>query len=115
MVKITLSGAAGRYALRCTGHAEGRPEVCAAVSALVQTMARWLHCTGAVIETERLEPGDAEMRFAGLVSRDGWDFLRLGLLGVAEAAPEAVRVEEAGAVDLGLFGEAGGPSPARRT
>ena len=56
---------------------------CAAVSALVQTMALWLHQTGAVIEEERLEPGDALLRFAGLVSRDGWDFLRLGLLGVA--------------------------------
>lgn len=91
MTRVELTRTAGRVTLVCRGHADGSPTTCAAVSALVYTAAGWArNC--ARPEEERLEPGDALLRFSGPGADAVFDLLRVGFLQLAVYDPARVSV-----------------------
>ena len=71
MTNITIQGDGWTYRLTAVGHATGRPEVCAAVSAVVYALGGYLknlEAAGAVtLGNFLLESGAAELE------ADGWD------------------------------------------
>lgn len=97
MTTVTLSTDGCKYGVKCEGHAE-TPEVCAAVSVLVQALQGWLHSAGAKISKERFEPGNCELAFSG----DGLtgmyecdavhEMVSIGFLRLQATVPEQVKV-----------------------
>ncbi len=66
MVDITIERRGDRYAITQDGHADGNPELCAAVSSLIFAIAGWAHnAEGVSIDTETLEPGCSRLVFTG--------------------------------------------------
>ncbi len=91
MTDIKIYDTGATYMVEAEGHAEGRPDVCAALSTLTQTLVTWLENTA--------QPhGSAEREGYLCVSapvgpfRPVFDFFELGLLCLAETAPDAVKV-----------------------
>ena len=64
MTTVTLSQSGHTYKVKAAGHAAGSPEVCAAVSALMTTLAGYAENCAVRLEV-RLEPGDSEVIFSG--------------------------------------------------
>lgn len=97
MTTVTLSAEGGKYSIRCDGHAE-TPEVCAAVSALVQALQGWMHSAGAKIKKEHIEPGNCELAFSGvgltgLYECDAvHELVSIGFLRLHATAPEQIKV-----------------------
>ena len=94
MTRVMLKKGRGHCTIICRGHAEGSPEMCAAVSCLVYSAAGWLrNTTGAQILDERLEPGDAYISFTGFGAKWLYDFLAVGFLQLEQHDPEHIAVE----------------------
>lgn len=99
MTTVTLSAGGGKYAVKCDGHAD-TPEVCAAVSALVQALQGWLHATGAIIEREDIQSGNCEITFIPLpfgpmqdiVCDAVYELVSIGFLRLHATAPEQIKV-----------------------
>ncbi len=101
-----------RCALRADGHAPGQPEVCAAVSILVQSLRAHLRliCPGGEVRA-RVERGRARLIWEGgeavaLAFRQ----TAVGLRQVALAHPEAVEIAEE---DIGPIAATGSPAVQR--
>jgi uncharacterized protein YsxB (DUF464 family) len=99
MIRVVADHAEGELVLRAEGHATGRPEVCAAVSALTYTLAGWI--IARALENAwpegrweaRIDKGSACLRMPWTArSEHAFDLIRLGLEQVAAAAPDAVSV-----------------------
>ena len=96
MTTVTLRMEDGRYTLLTQGHA-ATPEVCAAVSTLVQTLRAWLHNADTEIEVERIGPGDCELRYRG-GSGEAWDMTRIGFLCLEATAPAEIQIADTGGI-----------------
>ena len=87
----------GEYRVRTEGHAD-TPEVCAAASALMQTLQGWMHAADIVIKEERIGAGDCELRFKGVDPCDklkchtAYEMLCIGFLRLHATAPNEIRV-----------------------
>lgn len=103
MTNITMQGDGGRYRLAAVGHAAGRPEVCAAVSAIVYALGGYLknleQARAVTLGTFLLESGAAELEVVGPLPADGWAGVQaafgmaaVGLLQIAAKYPEQVQV-----------------------
>lgn len=95
MTRIRFAHGAGTYTLRVTGHAGFRPGndiVCAAVSALVCTLAATLDALGADVTALRMEPGDVTIAArAGEGVDAAYRMACIGLRLTAAAYPENVK------------------------
>lgn len=98
MTNITIQGDGWTYRLTAVGHATGRPEVCAAVSAVVYALGGYLknleQAGAAELHGFMLESGAAELE------ADGWDGVQaafgmaaVGLMQIAAKYPEQVAVD----------------------
>lgn len=98
MTNITIQGDGWRYRLTAVGHATGRPEVCAAVSAIVYALGGYLknleQAGAAELHGFMLESGAAELE------ADGWDGVQaafgmaaVGLLQIAAKYPDQISVD----------------------
>ena len=91
------------YTLRSVGHAEGFPEACAGISAILWSLAGWMENTperaNGLIAAYRLESGAAECLMlaetpsAGAASRAVWDLTLIGLMQLEKKYPQALRIE----------------------
>lgn len=101
MTNITIQESGGRFRLTGVGHATGRPEVCAAVSAIVYALGGYLinlEQAGAVmLGTFLLESGAAELEAQGVgpgdAARHPFGMAAVGLLQIAAKYPELVAVD----------------------
>lgn len=91
MTRVILRGG-DVCSVMCKGHADGRPDVCAAVSCLIYTAAGYLRNSGAVTLAEKLESGDACLAWEG--AEWLYQLLRVGFLQLELTAPEAVEVRD---------------------
>lgn len=87
MTKITATTVDGVHILDCEGHASGSVEVCAAISALTQSLQLYLLTLDpSSIEYCMVEDGAFHICFRG---NDAiFDFVKLGLGAIHEAEPE---------------------------
>ena len=93
MTNVYLEADGSRYTIVCKGHASPSPEVCAGISVLVQSIAGWTHNSDAKIITEKLEDGDAVLRFSGGAEcRAVFDLAVVGFSQLASSFPELVNV-----------------------
>lgn len=96
MTRARFDCAAETYTLRVTGHADfcpGNDIVCAAVSALVCTLAATLGTLGADVTALRLEPGDATISArADADVAAAFRMTRTGLRLLAQAYPQHVQL-----------------------
>lgn len=71
MTKVTLRKEDERkFYLSCDGHATGREDVCAVISALVQTVSSWGICAEKVSCRSKIVSGKAEVWWSGF-GKDG--------------------------------------------
>ena len=95
MTRVRFTHRAGEYTLRVTGHAgfcSGNDIVCAAVSALVCTLAATLDALGADVTTLHMASGDVTITaLAGHGVRTAFFMAQTGLRQLAAAYPEHVR------------------------
>ncbi|MBQ3557856.1 MAG: ribosomal-processing cysteine protease Prp [Oscillospiraceae bacterium] len=94
MTHICLEQVGKQYTVKCQGHATGSVEACAAVSCLVYTLAGWLRNTSVVKLDEKLEAGDALIRFCGGdAAETAFDMITVGFLQLQEQYGEYISVD----------------------
>ena len=96
MTRVYLERDGPRCVVRCIEHADGWPEVCAAISTLMYSAAGWLqNREGAEISACELEPGDALLDYsAGEAGTAVYELLLIGFLQLEARYPQALRVME---------------------
>lgn len=82
-----------RRRVRITGHATGSPKVCAAVSAVAQTLETALLYLDPEEYEATISRGDVEIAAAGLGVIAAFDVAALTLERIAKEHPELVRVK----------------------
>ena len=95
MTKVKLASADGLYVLIAKGHATGSPEVCAAVSCLLYTLAGWLKnrkgekrpCVCNMSEAH------ANIIWDGEGAETAFEIMMIGFLQLAKAFPKYICVE----------------------
>ena len=96
MIRVTCSRQADRWELRVLGHAGtapyGRDLVCAAATALVCALAKYVQEQGKN-PTLRLKSGDAQIAAEGEGLAPAFETVLAGLKLLEEAYPESVRCE----------------------
>lgn len=100
MTEIYLERGEKWYVVMASGHATGREDVCAAISALLETLETWLEMSEVEVLEKRKEPGDVLFSYStGFGNVNEWvrglavyDFLFAGFLRLEATAPEAVHV-----------------------
>ena len=114
MIHVKLYDEGCFYNVMVTGHADGRPEVCAAMSALLQTVYTWLQRTNSAhVFEDTMESGSCCLQFGGNECGTVFSLLQLGVARLRAAAPDSVVLEEFSFVepkklDLEMFGKAAG-------
>ena len=94
MTTVSLKQAGQQYTISCKGHATGSPEVCAAVSCLIYTLTGWLRNASVLVLTERLDDGDALIRYhGGAAAETAFDVICVGFLQLAQEYGEYISVE----------------------
>lgn len=84
----------GHCLLRLEGHATGKPEVCAAISGLVYSLAGYLSNTETEIYRMDLEPGDVTLHFNGGEREIGaFEMTVIGLRQLERQYPEQVKTK----------------------
>lgn len=97
MTDITIERRYETYTVKSKGHAD-TPEVCAAISALLQALQGWAHNPGIRLTVERVEPGDCELTFFGQnagkkrACESVCDLMCVGFLRLHATAPEQIKV-----------------------
>lgn len=97
MTKVFYSAAAGRYTLRCYDHATGSGDVCAAVTALVTSLAGYLTGVGERAKGAwSLEPARAEFTIETEDERviGAWELAVFGLMQLANSFSDYIYVEQ---------------------
>ena len=94
MTRVKLHFGA-EYAVEAEGHATGSPQLCAAVSCLLYTLAGWLNTTKREQITEmKLEDGNARLAWSGGAgSETAMELMLIGFLSLRETEPERISVE----------------------
>lgn len=94
MTRVYLEKDGKTYTIDCKGHAEGSPEMCAAISCLVYAVAGWTHNAKTVRHTERLTEGDVRLVFSGCEECETvFDLATVGFLQLEKLDPERVHVD----------------------
>ena len=89
MTRIRARYGRDDYSLEAYDHA-GSSDVCVAVSAIVQSLAGWVHVNGGLVS---LDKGEAIIQFPKRGAGAVMDLVVIGLLQVQKAAPDDVQVE----------------------
>ncbi len=94
MTRVELRFGA-EYSVSADGHATGSPQLCAAVSCLLYTLAGWLNTTKREQITEmRLEDGSARLAWkGGAGSETVMELMLIGFLQLRKTEPERISVE----------------------
>ena len=78
-------------------HADGSPEVCAAISCLAYTLAGWLANNQVKVYEKQLEPGFVSIRFAKTHDSEvAFDVFCIGLLQLENSFPDYLKVKSYG-------------------
>lgn len=94
MTHVYIEQDGDRYTICAKGHATGSTEMCAAVSALLYTLAGWLRNSDTETITARLDPGDACLMFRGAAdAQTAFDLMTVGFLQLAASSPELISAE----------------------
>ena len=94
MTKVYLEQDGKRYTVSCKGHATGSVEACAAVSCLVYTLAGWLHNASVSVLQEKLDSGDALIRYQGdAAAETAFDMICIGFLQLEKSYEKYVSVD----------------------
>lgn len=94
MTKVYMEQAGNHYTVTCKGHATGSPEMCAAISCLVYTLAGWLSNRTALVLEQKLEPGDICLSFVGGQNCEAvFDMVTIGFLQLQQGDPEHIDVD----------------------
>lgn len=97
MTRVYTGHQGDLFCLECLGHAgyaeSGKDVVCAAVSAICQTLYLWCKNTeGVTVENETMKPGMFMLMAKG-PCEDPWKAAVLGLMSLEAGYPNYVRVE----------------------
>lgn len=94
MTRVELHFGA-EYSVSADGHATGSPQLCAAVSCLLYTLAGWLNTTKREQTTEmKLEDGNARLAWSGGAgSETVMELMLIGFLQLQKTEPERISVE----------------------
>lgn len=97
MTHVYIGRHGDRFCLECLGHAgyaeSGKDVVCAAVSAICQTLYLWCKNTeGVTVEDETMKPGMFMLTARGPCV-EPWKAAALGLVSLETGYPDYVRVE----------------------
>ena len=100
MTRVYASRRGERFRLECRGHAgyaeSGKDVVCAAISAICQTLYLWCRNAEAVaITRECMEPGRFVLEARGPCA-EPWRATVLGLMSLAQGYPAYIRVDTRG-------------------
>ena len=94
MTQVYLEQDGQQYTVSCKGHAAGSVEACAAVSCLVYTLAGYLRNTSIPVLKEKLEDGDALIRFrGGAAAETAFDMICVGFLQLQAQYGEYISVD----------------------
>ena len=96
MTTVYLEHEGGTFAIHARGHATGSPEVCAAVSALMYTLAGWLKQHPEIGGIQRLDDGDASVVFFDRsdAAKTAFELADVGFRQLAASYPEYISVEK---------------------
>lgn len=97
MTRVFYSADAGRYTLRCCDHATGRSDVCAAITALVTSLAGYLTGVGERAKGSwSLDVARAEFTIETEDERiiGAWELAVFGLIQLANSFPDYIFVEK---------------------
>lgn len=94
MTRVYCEKDGNRYTVTAQGHAEGSPEVCAAVSGLLYALAGYLQNEKGIGELHgRVLPGDFSMVFDGDNRAEAvYNMTLIGLLQIEKSHPEYISV-----------------------
>ena len=97
MTRATVSRDGTRFRLECRGHAgfaaSGKDVVCAAVSAICQTLLLWCRNTDtAAVRRAEMEPGHFLLEAEGEDCAEPWKAAALGLMSLQQGYPGHVQV-----------------------
>ena len=86
MTRITIREDGDVHSIEATGHATGSTDVCAAISALIESLAIYAEKFAEKMITEVIEDGNVRLAFKG--ARAGFVFTTMGLEAIAESYPD---------------------------
>lgn len=98
MTKAYVEKESNGFHIMLIDHADGSPEVCAAISCLAYTLAGWLaNNPGIKVWEKELNPGFVSLRFGRTTESEiAFDMMCIGLLQLENSFPEYVTVKEYG-------------------
>lgn len=95
---ITAKKRGATYLIRARHHADGSPEVCAAVSGLLYALGGFLNTYDGeevVVDECRIRPADVTFRFSGGEAAEAaFRMAHIGLLQIAASHPDYVKFGE---------------------
>ena len=96
MTTVTLERTGSKYTdfwytVEAKGHATGRPEVCTAVSILIQTLHTWLEASGATMSEKTIGSGECRLRFTGKGCGTAFEVVQAGFMRMAATNPKDVK------------------------
>lgn len=95
MTEIYMEQVGNRYTLVAQGHATGSPETCAAISGVIYALAGYLRNRGEEPWCWLVESGEVWLEWSGgEEAQAAYDLCLIGLMQIARAQPEFVRVVE---------------------
>ena len=94
MVTVELLRDGITYTVTAKGHATGSPEMCAAVSTLMTTLAGWAaNAKDARLLDDKLDPGSARVSWRGIgASSEVFRLVEIGLRQLAASYPALISV-----------------------
>ncbi len=97
MTRVYCESHGNRYTVCARGHAEGSPQVCAAISGIMYALLGYVKNAqdeSTIAYSDRLSDGDVEIDFRGGENAEAvYDMAVIGLLQIEKSHPEYIRVE----------------------
>lgn len=95
MTRVYCEKDGNRYTVCAGGHAEGSPQVCAAISGLLYALAGYVENEkGIRVLDRRIGSGDFSISFQGGERAEAvYDMAVIGLLQIEKSSPDHIRVE----------------------
>lgn len=95
MTKVYCERYGSCFKVRARGHAEGSPEVCAAISSLLYALAGYLENDKKITTISRkLDSGDVYISFyGGIRAWTVYDMTLIGLMQIEKSHPDHIKVD----------------------
>lgn len=97
MTRVYCEKGGRRYTVTALGHADGSPEVCAAISGILYALLGYVKNAqdeSMIVYSDRISSGDVAIDFRGGENAEAvYDMTLIGLLQIEKSHPEYIKVE----------------------